>query len=287
MEPDRLLMISGAGVYTFAAALTLLSLARRHAPPHPVVFGLVLIGFGIQSTGLHLRGVSVGGCPIGNTFEVLQFVSWSVILVYIFTGTIYRVTILGAVSAILAALLGLVSAAVPAWDETRRIDVFGGNPWVETHAALALLSYGIFGLLAATSLLFLLQHLSLKKKLWPSHLRFLPSVVQLEAINLRLLAVGCAIFTVAMGIALIHWGLNPATVFPAKILSTWLLWALYVLVLVLRVRQKLYGRRLALVSLLLFLFALLTLWSIEAGRKGPVPADSPVSFTQPQPPAGL
>ncbi len=271
MEPDRLLMLIGALVYTCAAALTLASLARRRPPPHQVVFGLVLIGFGIQSTGLHLRGVSVGGCPIGNTFEVLQFISWSVILVYVFTGAVYRVTILGAVSASLAAALALTSAAVPAWDATRRTNLFGGNVWVETHAALAFLSYGIFGLLAATSALFLLQNYSLKKKRWPSRLRFLPSVVQLEAINLRLLAVGYAVFTVALGIAFVYLIIHPSAVFPTKLLSTVFLWIAYGVVLVLRMRQSLFGRRLAWVNAVLFLFALVTLWSVEASRKDHAP----------------
>ncbi len=276
MEPDRLLMVVAALVYACAAALTLGALARRRAPPHQVVFGLVLIGFGIQSTGLHLRGVSIGACPIGNTFEVLQFISWSVILVYVFTGAVYRVTILGAVSATLAAVLGLTSAAVPAWDETRRVGLFGGNVWVETHAAMAFLSYGIFGLLAATSVLFLLQNYSLKKKRWPSRLRFLPSVVQLEAINLRLLAVGFAVFTVALGIAFTHMLVNPSAVFSIKLLSTTLLWIAYGIVLSLRIRQKLFGRRLAWVNAVLFLFALSTLWSVEASRKDHTPEEPAV-----------
>jgi ABC-type uncharacterized transport system permease subunit len=32
----------------------------------------------------------------------------------------------------------------------RRTHIFGGNPWIELHAALAIFSYGVFGLLALT-----------------------------------------------------------------------------------------------------------------------------------------
>mgnify|MGYP000626525158 CR=1 FL=1 len=32
--------------------------------------------------------------------------------------------------------------AIPAWDATQRIHIFGHNPWIELHAALAVFSYG-------------------------------------------------------------------------------------------------------------------------------------------------
>ena len=44
--------------------------------------------------------------------------------------------------------VSLISLAFPAWDGTRSNNLFGGNPWIEFHAALALFSYGVFALLA-------------------------------------------------------------------------------------------------------------------------------------------
>ena len=64
----------------------------------------------------------------------------------------------------MAAALTLVSLSFPAWDATRRAHVFGGNPWIELHAAIALFSYGVFGLVALTSVMYLLRNFSLKKK---------------------------------------------------------------------------------------------------------------------------
>ncbi len=284
MEADRFLLLAGAVVYGFALAPTLYFLLRRRPPPHQFIFGVVLIGFGLQSIGLHLRGMAVGSCPVGNPFEILQFISWSIILIYIFTGTIFRATVLGTMSAMLAGLLGLLSAAVPGWDEDRTFRPLGGNPWIESHAALAFLSYGVFGLLAVTSVIYLLQNHSLKEKRWASALQFLPSIVQLEAVHFRLLSVACGIFTISIGIGLMYWVSTPDPDLSGKLLVMTALWAAYLGVWVLRMLQRLYGMRLAWINITLFMVALLSIWVVEAYR--PSPGQNPTSPSAHAEPSG-
>src|SRR5690606_13094825 len=111
------------------------------------------------------RGLAVQSCPIGNPFEVLQFVSWSIVLIYILTGPVFRTSLLGSFCAVLAGLLSVGSLLVPSWDQPYPAGaLFGGDAWVEAHAAIALFSYGLFGMLAVTSVMYLLQNYGLKHK---------------------------------------------------------------------------------------------------------------------------
>ncbi|MCC5838508.1 MAG: cytochrome c biogenesis protein CcsA [Opitutales bacterium] len=275
METARWLMLAGPLLYALAAGLALGYLLARRAPSQGVLFGIVSCGFVLHSAGLQMRGMAVGGCPIGNPYEVFQFISWSITLVYVFTGPVFRMTILGTFSAALAAILGLLPAAVPAWDETRRSGFIGGNPWIETHAALALLSYGVFGLLATTAVMYLFQQRGLRRKQWGDILRFLPSIVQLETMNMRLLAVACGIFTTSQAIGMVYWFSDPGSISFGKLGITLGVWLAYLLIFLLRLSQRLHGTRFAWSCVVLFLFALLALWAVEMDRTAaPPPVDA-------------
>ena len=58
-------------------------------------------------------------------------------VVYFFVGTTFRISLLGLFTAGYAAALALVSLLVPAWDLAHGQKIFGNNPWIELHAALA------------------------------------------------------------------------------------------------------------------------------------------------------
>jgi HemX protein len=161
----------------------------------------VAAGFVLQTLGLYLRGRAVKGCPIGNTFEIFQFTAWSAIALYLVVGATFRLSLLGYFTSCLSAVLTLLSLANPVWDATRHAAAFGGNAWVEFHAALALFSYGVFALLALTSGMYLLQTYSLKHKHLHGLFSFLPSISSWTQISVRLLVVGVVLMTWSLGSA--------------------------------------------------------------------------------------
>ena len=149
---DRTWLWGAAGLYLAGFVLGTVALARGGRPSGVLIYALILAGYALQLLGLGARGRLVGGCPLGNTFEIFQFTAWSAITLYLVVGVTFRSSLLGYFTACLGAALTLVSLAIPAWDAARRTKIFGGNPWIELHAALALFSYGVFALLALTSL---------------------------------------------------------------------------------------------------------------------------------------
>jgi len=265
---DRALLWLGALLY-FSGFLTgLVALTRRQAPAglRTILNTLLVGGWGFQMAGLYVRGLAVGGCPLGNTFEIVQFVAWSAMVVYFFVGTAFRVSLLGLFTAGYAAALALVSLLVPAWDLTRGQRFFGNNPWIELHAALAVFSYGVFGLLALTAVMQLLQNWSLKHKRLNGLFWFLPSVVQLDQINFRLLGLGVLLLTFSLGVGASWWVRVIESVDQPKLVVTVTVWFVYLVVWLLRWRAKLVSVRLAWVCLLMFIIALLSLGPVNSSR---------------------
>ncbi len=269
LPTDRALLWLGALLYLAGFVAGLLALARRSAAPAPraVLNSLLVAGWGAQMAGLYVRGLASGGCPLGNTFEIVQFVAWSAMVLYFFVGTAFRISLLGLFTAGYAAALALISLVIPAWDATHGQKIFGSNPWIELHAALAVFSYGVFGLLALTSVMQLLQNWSLKHKRLNGLFWFLPSVVQLDQINTRMLSLGVLLLTFSLGVGAVWWLRDTASVNLPKLVVTVGVWAVYLIVLLLRWRARLVSVRFAWVCLVMFLLALLSLGPVNSSRQ--------------------
>ena len=266
---DRALLWLGALLYLAGFLTGLLTLARRSTAPAPraVLNSLLVAGWIAQMAGLYVRGLATGGCPLGNTFELVQFVAWSAMVLYFFVGTAFRVSLLGLFAAGYAAALALISLLIPAWDAIHGQKIFGSNPWIELHAALAVFSYGVFGLLALTSVMQLLQNWSLKHKRLNGLFWFLPSVVQLDQINTRLLALGVLLLTFSLGVGAVWWLRDTASVNLPKLFITVGVWFVYLTVLLLRWRARLVSVRFAWVCLVMFILALLSLGPVNSSRQ--------------------
>ena len=50
---------------------------------HTLTYLFLLFGFVLQSIALYLRALVIHACPLGNTFEILQFILWSLILLFL------------------------------------------------------------------------------------------------------------------------------------------------------------------------------------------------------------
>jgi len=266
---DRLLLWAGALLYLAGFALGCLGVARRHAPgagQRVLLSALLAVGLGLQTAGLYSRGLVAGGCPLGNKFEIVQFVAWSATVLYFVVGPAFRVSLLGLFAAGYAALLAFVSLLIPQWDAVRGEKLFGQNPWIELHAALAVFSYGVFALLAMTSVMYLVQNWSLKHKRQTNLGWLLPSVVQLEQINYRLLLAGVVILSFSLGVGAVWWSRDTSSVDWAKLIVTLAVWAAYLLVLALRGLGRVYATRLAWTCLILFVAALVSLGPVNSSR---------------------
>jgi ABC-type uncharacterized transport system permease subunit len=275
---DRTWIWFAAGCYLAGLLLGTISLLRANRQSSMRINLIVGLGYLCQVVGLYVRGQAAGGCPLGNTFEIFQFTAWSAITLYFVVGVTFRSSLLGYFTACLAAVLTVTSLAIPAWDVTHRTKIFGGNPWIELHASLALFSYGVFALLALTALMLVLRIYSLKSKQIGGWFSFLPPIVDLDHISMRLLGTGVALLTASLVGGGFYWVQDTSTVDGLKLGMTIAVWLAYALALAMRLRGQLLAKRFAWTCLGLFVVALISLGAVDSSRHpGAVPPAHPTT----------
>src|SRR5580658_6124855 len=92
---DRQWIWIAAAFYGAGFLLGTFSLLRGGRPSGVLVYALLVLGYVGQNIGLGLRGRAVGGCPLGNTFEFVQFTAWSAISLYLVVGVAFRSSLFG------------------------------------------------------------------------------------------------------------------------------------------------------------------------------------------------
>lgn len=267
---DRAALAVAASFYGIAFLFGLVHLGMRRPYSSAVMFALLTGGFLIQTLGLNLRGAAIKACPLGNSFEIAQFITWSLVLLFFIIGPAFQIRLLGFFTAGLAALLSGISLLVPGWDHAYPPGIFGGNPWIELHASMAIFSYGVFAILALVSVMFLIQQHGLKKKQFKGVYQYLPSVQQLDLMAKRLLIAGVLVLTAALLFGAVFWLNNLNLVSGFKLAATCLIWLGYVVVVVLRIQKTLVTRRHAIACIILFLLAMVSLWPVQSGQESAV-----------------
>ncbi|MCU0794023.1 MAG: cytochrome c biogenesis protein CcsA, partial [Opitutaceae bacterium] len=121
-------------------------------------------------------------------------------------------------------------------------------------------------LLALTSVMYLLQVYSLKNQRLNGLFSFLPSIRDLDHINLRLLKTGLLLMTASLAVGSAYWLRDTQSVDAPKLIITIAVWLAYATAFGLRILSRLVAKRLAWTCILLFAAALLSLWPVNSSR---------------------
>jgi len=255
---DRLLLIAASFCFLFGFALSMHALGARVAHASRANFVAILSGFIFQSAFLYLRGEQLGRCPLTNRFEVLTFLSWSLVLFYLLTGSTYRLSLLGLFTAPLALIFQFAALLFP--DISRGTVVKGpANAWFEMHAAVSVLAYGAFALAAIAGVMYLVQERQLKTHHLTSFFHALPPIHDLAVANRRLIF--CGFVLLSVGIAA-GFGIGSWHSHLAKIAWSVGVWLLYGFILTAEWRHRLSPRRGAWLSVAALGVVICTLWGI-------------------------
>lgn len=253
---ERYWLVAALICFLLSLGYTLFALGAGRFRPARFNVGMMLTGFVLQSVFLVKRGELVGSCPITNLFEVLVFLSWSIVLIYLLVGPAYRLSLMGAFTAPLVVTI-LLSALLAPIDAPSGVVI--PNPWVEMHASLSLIAYGAFGLAAISGCMYLVQERQLKSKKASELLYNLPPITDLSMANGRLIFTGFALLTIAFACGMVA-GL------PVNSLKFWgsaVIWFLYGAFWLARRQHWLAPSRAALFSVIIFVVALVTLPGIQ------------------------
>ena len=118
------------------------------------------------------------------------------------------------------------------------------------HVGLAATGLGAFVLAAFLAVLYLVQERQLRERNFGKLFRRLPSLQELEAANIRLVALGFVVYTVAVVLGFVWAARAHGDAFNARSMLAIVAWFIFAAVLVTRVRQGWRGRQSALMTVL-------------------------------------
>jgi ABC-type uncharacterized transport system permease subunit len=255
---DRQLIIVSTICFLVAVVRTVVLLRAKKFHGGWFNFLAITVGFMFQTVFLSIRGHALGRCPLTNLFEVFVFLAWSVALIYLVIGPVYRLSLMGAFTAPLVVLLQ--SFALLASVDTPVGARLPANPWLEFHASISLVAYGVFALACIAGVMYLVQERQIKTHQLRSIFYFLPPLTDLFAAITRLLWCGFALYTLGLlsgffvpAAAGLPWG---------QAICAIGVWLLYAGILQGRHLRKLAPRRVAALCIIGFSAALTLLWGI-------------------------
>lgn len=252
---DHALLVASTFCFLLGFAHTMFALGTRRYRPSQFNFSVILLGFVFQTAFLFLRGQKLGCCPLTNLFEVLIFLSWSIVLLYLLVGTAYRLSLLGAFTSPLVFVLQ--TFALIALGDLPSRPRTAPNPWLDLHAATSVVAYGAFALAGVAGVMYLVQERQLKTRQIHSIFFHLPPIANLAVAIHRLLLAGFALLTLGLlaGFAVgfdwlqIAWGLS--------------IWLIYALILQAEKWKRISPRRVAQLAVIAFALTLSTLWGVS------------------------
>lgn len=253
---ERYWLVAASFFFLLSFGHTLVALGSGTFRPARFNLAAMAGGFVCQTIFLYLRGQQVRACPLTNLFEVLVFLAWSIVLLYLIVGPAYRLSLMGAFTAPVVLVIQLLALLAPIDRISPRIST---NAWVEAHAALSIVASGAFGLGCIAGVMYLVQERQLKSGRVSELLLNLPPITDLGAINTRLVLVGFIILTFAF-VAGLAAGIPVSGL---KTGSSFGIWAIYGTLLVLSGFRLVAAKRTAASSIAIFLVALAALPGIN------------------------
>jgi len=253
---DRYFLVVSTACFLAAVVRTVLGLRARVFPRGRFNFFAIALGFLFQTAFLSVRGHDLGRCPLTNLFEVFIFLAWSVALIYMLVGPAYRLSLMGAFTAPLVVILQGFALLAPI--DVHHPQRLRPNPWLEFHASMSLVAYGVFALACIAGIMYLIQERQLKTRQLRSIFYYLPPLTELYAAITRLLWWGFALYTLGLASGFFVGQPLPRI----QILCAFGVWLLYAAVLYGRHLSRFAPRRVAALCIGGFAAAMTLLWGI-------------------------
>ena len=254
---DRLLLILSTFAFASAVVHALKVLRASAWLESQWQWVPMALGFVLQTGFLYLRGQEHARCPVTSRFEVFIFIGWSIVLLSFLIGSTYRLSLLGMFTAPMVALLQTFSLLLLPDVPTPR-NHGAPNPWLEMHIAVSLIAYAAFAFACITGIMYLVQARLLKKHQIHGLFYQLPPIHDLAKAIQRLTVVGLLLLSAGLAFA---WPLHLPISSP-KMVFSWTVWGLYLLINVVMWRHMLSARQTAWLAVLGFLVPLVSLWIV-------------------------
>ena len=237
-------------LYTIASVAGVM--AALTARPHRLsrcLKGFVVGGWLAHTVSLILLGIIEGHHPASTPQEVLSFLVWAAVIVYVVVDAFHGVRAFGAFFVPTITALCIGAALLDGGESTPS----AGGVWLRIHGTAALLGSAAFILGACAALMYLLLERQLRRVNSGRLFAILPPLNVLDRINWLAVTIGFVLFSVALlsGAALARAKAAEEIRGALPMLGfSFLAWALFGIVLYCRLSGRVRGRRIAYLTLL-------------------------------------
>ena len=263
---EKFLFLAAALVFGIGFLYNYFQLKSKDSYSHTLTYLFLLFGFLLQSIALYMRALVIHACPLGNTFEILQFIIWSLVLLFLLIRPVIKIKALGLFIIFIVAIASTISLSIPSLDTTYINSLEASDPFIELHASLAIFSYSIYMLLAIVSSMLLIQQWGLKKQRFQGLFRHLPAVQKLDSIASVLVWIASLTLFVGILFGSFYWNENPEKVPLLKLLLTTFILTLYCVIGVLKYLNKITPQKQAIAYIVLFTLAILSLGAVQTDK---------------------
>lgn len=253
-------------LYRLALVLVLLAtggmivfIVRQRKSVFKWSYRILVAGFAVHTVFLVHQYIAVGTAPVLNLKSALGFFAWTITGAYLLFQLRFRLMVLGSFIAPLAAVLMILSTTIPG-AETVTVSPLLKSLWLTIHVVTIFAGDGMFAIMFAAAIMYLLQERQIKGKRFGFLYTRLPSLQTLDSINHHALIVGFPLLTLGMVTGAIYaqqalgsfWRWDPKEVWS---LITWLA---YAVLLHERLTVGWRGKRAAVMSIVCFVLLIFT-----------------------------
>jgi cytochrome c-type biogenesis protein CcsB len=257
------------GIYLISSLGYLLFATYQNKRLGTLSTSLLTAGLFLHSVGLVFRWVEThqtgyGYVPLSNMYESLIFFSWTIVLVYLILEFKYHQKIIGVFVTPIAFLAIALTSIIPGIDAkiTPLVPALQSN-WLTIHVTTCFLGYASFAVSFGISILYILRDKKDDQK--EGFLKWLPATPVLDEINYKSVVIGFPMLTLGIitGAAWANYAWGSYWSWDPK--ETWSLitWFIYAAFLHARFTKDWKGKRIAILSIVGFIFVLFTYFGVN------------------------
>ncbi len=221
--------------------------------------GLLSVVWILQTVFLIMYIIEMKRFPILSLFEGIYFYAWLIILLALVVQLIFKLELPGFFLSIIGFIFMTIHTFAPSQVVQSAVRDSLQSELLFIHITFAFLSYTAFALSFVFSILYLILYRVLKKKKWTKQFSRLPSLSQAKNGMTMSVVTGIPMLFVSLvlGLQWAYTSLNEFSIMDFKIVNSFILLVIYLVVLLLRKRANFKGTNYAWVHVYAFLFVLI------------------------------
>jgi HemX protein len=246
-------------LYCLVVLLYFVDFLQHNRKANQIAFWLLAFVWVLQTSFLILYMLKTGRFPVLTIFEGLYFYAWVLVTLSLVINRLLKVDFIVFFTNILGFGIMVIHTFAPVQLDSTIMGEQLISELLLIHITMAILSYGAFSLSFVFSLLYLIQYDLLKRKKWGARLVRISDLSKLEHLSylLNIIGVPMLILSLILGIQWAYLKVPDMKWYDSKVLGSFAVLVVYSVILYLRTRKGVSGKKLSIWNIASFLIVLI------------------------------